>query len=260
MVDMSAEDFCAIAAVNDDGILADCLARSPDIVSGRLPLKTVRGVSSMAHAYNQGLDMAPGKIAILVHQDVYLPAGWLDHAVAILNALTLDHPDWMVAGPYGVRDTGEHIGRVWDVNLRTELGATGFPATPVGSLDELLLILRREPEFRFDPALPHFHLYGTDLVQSARAMGRGAFAVELPVVHNNRPWDSLGGGYRLAYRYVRHKWRDRLPIHTTICPISRNPLPLWRAQWGRRHVTSRGEGVLADSVDVARAADYERRS
>lgn len=257
MADLSPEDFCAIVAVNDDAILAQCLARSPDIVSGRLPLKIVRGASSMAKAYNEGLDTAPGKIALLVHQDVYLPAGWLDRAIMTLDALTRDRPDWMVAGPYGVRDAGTHIGRVWDVNLGRELGETGFAPAPVGSLDELLLILRREPDFRFDPDLPHFHLYGTDLVQSAKAMGRGAYAIELPVVHNNRPWDSLGGGYLLAYRYAQRKWRKRLPIHTTVCQISRNPLPLWRAQWRRRHVTSRGKGLLADAVEVARAAGYE---
>lgn len=258
MGDLTAGDISAIATVNNDEILAQCLARSPDIASGRLGLRVIRGATSMAAAYNEGLDTTSGQIALLVHQDVYLPAGWLDRAITTLNDLTRNYPEWMVAGPYGVRETGAHIGRVWDVNLRRELGESGFAPTPVGSLDELMLILRREPEFRFDTNLPHFHMYGTDLVQSARSMGRGAYAVELPLVHNNRPWDSLGGGYLLAYRYIRSKWRANLPIHTTVCRITHNPLPLWRARWRRRHVVSRGEGLLADSVEVARAAGYER--
>jgi hypothetical protein len=95
----------------------------------------------------------------------------------------------------GVQKDSVHAGRIWDVTMGMELGHAQFPPTRVESLDELLLIVKREPWFRFDPQLPHFHLYGTDLVQTAWAAGRSAFAVELPVVHNNRPYTSLGSGY-----------------------------------------------------------------
>lgn len=253
----SAEDFCAIAAVNDRVILSQCLGRSPDIVEGRLPLTVVRDAPSMAKAYNQGLSLTNHCVCVLVHQDVYLPDGWLDQAVSQLNALSGLHPSWKVAGPYGVRDNGEHIGCVWDANLARELGKVGFAPTSVGSLDELLLILRRDDDFAFDENLPHFHLYGTDLVQTALAAGRGAFAIELPVVHNNRPWDSLGGGYLDAYRFARKKWRNRLPIHTTVCALSRNPLPLLRARFRRRHVSSREPSIVHDAKELARLAGYE---
>ena len=48
-------DFALVAAVNDDAILASCLAASPDVRSGRLPLIAIRGASDMAQAYNEGL-------------------------------------------------------------------------------------------------------------------------------------------------------------------------------------------------------------
>ena len=88
-------------------------------------------------------------------------------------------------------------------------------------------------------------------------MGRTAWVIDLPVVHNNRPIASLGGGYLSAYRYARRKWRGRLPIPTTICALSHNPIPLLRARWRRRHVRVRPDALGADSVEIARAAGYE---
>lgn len=253
----SPDDFVVIAAVNDTAILRSCLLRSPDVAAGRLPVVTVEGARSMPLAYNDGLARTDRTVCVFAHQDVYFPEGWLGRTVAALNALTALDPAWEVAGPYGVRPDGHHVGRVWDVTMDCELGAAGFAPTPVGSLDELVLIVRRDAGFRFDPALPHFHLYGTDLVQSALVRGRGAYAVELPVVHNNRPIASLRGGYELAYRYTRRKWRARLPIHTSVCTLTWNPFSLWRAQWRRRGVKARPDGLLADSVQIARRAGYE---
>lgn len=254
---LSPEDFCVISAVNNEQVLAACLASSPDIANGTLPLTTVRNASSMANAYNEGLARTSRPICLLAHQDVYLPEGFLGRAIERLQALEKSHPDWMVAGPYGVRKDGRHVGRVWDVNMGRELGGSGFPPTAIESLDELLLVLKRQPGFEFDRQLPHFHFYGTDLVQTAWAMGKSAWAVELPVVHNNQPWSSLGGGYVEGYRYARRKWRHRLPLFTTICELSYNPIPLWRARWRRRHAPKRSDVLLADSAAVAAQAGYE---
>lgn len=256
-VEYCADDFCAIAAVNDDETLSECLARSPDIASGRLPLTLIKDAPSMAKAYNQGLAKTDREICVFVHQDVYLPDGWLERACNALNELTNDRPGWMVVGPYGVRENGEHVGRVWDANMERELGFAGFSPTQVGSLDELLLVLRRPDGFWFDDALPHFHLYGTDLAQTAKKLGRGVYALEMPVIHNNRPWDSLAGGYLEAYRYARHKWRDQLPIPMTVCTLTRNPLHLLRARWRRRHVKHRGGRPLRDARKIAQQAGYE---
>lgn len=254
---ISADDFVIISAVNDTGILQSCVMRSPDVAARRLPVVVIEGARAMTLAYNEGLGRTDRTICVFAHQDIYFPHGWLDRAVARLNALTALDPTWQVAGPYGVDVGGRHVGRVWDVTMEQELGAIGFAPTPVGSLDELVLIVRRDADFRFDPDLPHFHLYGTDLVQSALARGRGAYAVELPVVHNNRPIASLRGGYELAYRYTRRKWRARLPIHTSICTLTWNPFSLWRAQWRRRGTKARPDALLADAVEVAHRAGYE---
>lgn len=253
-------DFALIAAVNDDAILGQCLARSPDVVSGRLKLVAIRGASNMAEAYNAGMTQAGGRLAIFAHQDVYLPKGWLDLAAARLVELETAFPEWQVAGPYGVRADGQHAGRVWDAGLERELGVAGFGKAPVVSLDELLLVLRREDAVLFDPDLPHFHLYGTDIVQSCLARGRGAYAVEMPVVHNSQRVASLSGGYTLAYRYARDKWRSNLPIPTTVCKLSNSPLPLMRAKWRLRRAPARTGALAHDAVELAIKAGYETAS
>lgn len=251
------DDFCVIAAIDNDIIFDACLARSPDVVEGGLQVIEVRNAKTMATAYNQALEKTDARIALLAHQDVYLPRDWLDRAVEALNQLTDDHPEWMVCGPYGVKPNGEHLGRVWDTILGMEFCAKDFAPEEIGSLDELLIILRRETGLRFDEKLPHFHLYGTDIVQMAKAAGGSAFAIELPVIHNNRPIASLGGGYMDAYRYTRRKWRHRLPIWTTVSAISYFPVSLWRAQWRRRKIKDRGAYLHGDVIEIARQLGYE---
>lgn len=257
LTQIDARDFCAIAAVNEPAILEACLARSPDISSGRLELNVQLNAHSATQAYNRGFEQTQARFCIFVHQDVYLPAGWLDKAIARIEQLTREHPDWVVAGPYGIRPGGDAVGRVWDVNLRCELGHPGFPATAVGSLDELLLICRRASGYRFDENLRPFHMYGVDIVQSALAMGGSAWAIEVPVVHNNRPTTTLRGGYAEAYMYMRRKWRRNLPIHTTVATISAVPISLWRRQWGVFKARGKRQALLADSVRTAQKAKYE---
>ncbi len=251
------QDFCVVAAVNSEAILKACLARSPDIAEEDLRLIVIRDATSMATAYNSALGRTRARIVLLAHQDTYLPRGWLDRAIAGLNALTADHPRWMVCGPYGVQKGGRHIGRLWDTALGQEICAQGFNPAPVDSLDELLIILRRESGIRFDEGLPDFHLYGTDIVQIAKENGGSAFAIELPVVHNNRPIVTLRGGYLDAYRYMRRKWRQKLPIWTTVAALSYFPLSLWRAQWRRRKIKDRGPELHTDAVKIAKQLGYE---
>ena len=250
-------DITLFTAVNARNILEECLMNSPDIRSGALNPLLLEDYPSASIAYSEAISKSPTEISIFVHQDIYLPAGWLDGFLSQINDLNLSHPDWAVAGVYGVCPSGQHVGRLWDVTLGRELGAPGFPPTQVESLDEVLLAVRRTPGLDFDKALPRFHLYGTDIVQSARSLGRGAFAVEAPIVHNNRPIGSLAGDYAEAYRFARRKWRGRLPISTTICRLTYNPFSLWRAQWRRRRAGERPDGLLADARVVAAVAGYE---
>jgi hypothetical protein len=251
-------DFSIAAAVNDERILAECLARSPDIASGTLKLNLYRGYQSAARALNNAIDDASGDILILVHQDVYLPKGWLARLIEEINTLEVTFPTWSVVGAFGKTISGNEVGRVWSSGLRRELGNGGFTPTQVASLDELLLVIRRSSGLRFDEMLPSFHLYGTDIVLEGNKKGLQAFAVDVPVVHHDRPVASLRGGYAQAYYYMRQKWNADLPIPTLICDIARLPFPLWRAQFRRWKTHWKGtQKFEGDPVNIAKLLEYE---
>ena len=131
----------------------------------------------------------------------------------------------------------------------------------MSSVDELVIILRRKSGLRFDEKLPGFHLYGADIVQTALARRLGAYVIDAPVVHNDKRVKDLGREYGNAYRYLQRKWRERLPIPTTIAPITRWGVPLWRVRmrdWVmRRRKGVRYDELLPDPVDIARRLGYE---
>lgn len=213
-------DWCCIAAVNDDGVLAQNLAASPDIVARPERLVVLRGQPSASAAYNAGLDRTRARIVVFAHQDVYLPGGWADRLAAQVARLDAEAPGWAVAGVTGVRAAGGIVSAtVWSSGLGQALGrALGAPV-PAVSVDEVLIVLDRHAGLRFDPVLPSFHLYGTDIALAARAAGRGVYVVDLPVVHNSRPVVSLGGGYTRAYRYMMRKWYRGWAIPTTVATL-----------------------------------------
>lgn len=253
----TAKDISLFSAVNSRDILQNCLLKSPAIVAGLLSPRILEDYPSASIAYAEAIAECQTDIAVFVHQDIYLPGSWLDRFLAQINDLTADHPDWAVVGAYGVCADGRHVGRVWDVTIGRELGGPGFPATRVESLDEVLIAVRRTPGLDFDPALPRFHLYGTDIVQTARSLGRTSFVVEAPIVHHNRPIASLRGAYAEAYHYTRRKWRHRLPITTTICRLTSNPISLWKAQYRRVKALALPKPSSADPSAVSRMAGYE---
>ena len=96
----------------------------------------------------------------------------------------------------------------------------------VVSLDEIVLIVRRASGVNFDPALPSFHLYGTDIVLEARKLGMKSYVVDLPVIHNAKPVVRLDRSYISAYNFMVRKWKPLLPWPTVIVELSRNPLIL----------------------------------
>ena len=129
------------------------------------------------------------------------------------------------------------------------------------SVDELVIVLRRASGCAFDPNLPDFHLYGTDIVQTARRNGKSGYVAHIPVIHNSRPVTSLGGGYATAYKYMRRKWRHNLPIKTPVVPISGSRIPLLRARartlLRRRKMGARSVVPNSDPKIIAKHLSFE---
>lgn len=216
--------FAAAAAVNDHAVLHQCLSASPDIASGALTLRTYEGFRSAAAAYNRALEESEAEILILVHQDVYLPSGYLARLDAELRRLDEIAPDWAVAGVVGADKDNVLHGRVWSTGVGNIIGGEGRLPAQVETLDEMILLIRTSTGLRFDEGLPGFHLYAADIIQIATAAGFTTWVVDAPAVHHSRPVINLGGGYKKAWYYLRRKWCDRLPIPNLVCPITPSPL------------------------------------
>jgi hypothetical protein len=248
------------AAVNDDEVLHSNLHASPLPWDTEIPLVTERGCSCAGQAYNRALDRSDAEIVIFAHQDVYLPKGWCGKLRAAVEALETRGETWAILGIVGIDRRGVLVGRSWSNGLHQEIDRRRLALTSVQSVDELVIVLRRASGLRFDGELPGFHLYGTDIVQSAIAAGLGAYVFDGPVVHNSLPVSRLDGSYRRAYRYMQRKWTSRLPIETTVVPLTRSGWALfnWRARnWIRGSRRLQVTRRCASPARMAQELGYE---
>jgi hypothetical protein len=249
---MTERSFDVVAAVNDVAILERNLGASPAITSGMASLQVEFDAPCSSVAYNHGLDVTSAAVVVFAHQDVYLPASWPQRLEKAIEQVEKIEPEWAVLGPIGIAVGGKTAGRAWCAANRGLVGEAIQAPVPVQSLDEIVLVVRRGSRLRFDESLPSFHLYGTDIVQQARSAGFGAFAVDIPVVHNSKPVTTLAGGYVAGWRYLRRKWRAQLPIATTITSIDSLGLKLVREQfWLWRSRKSRMESAFSRDEDPA---------
>lgn len=255
------QSFAIAAAVNSEDILAQCLARSPDIRSGALTLRVYRNQPSAAIAYNRAIDEAgAGVTLILAHQDVYLPSGWAKRLDYMLATLSRDHPDWMVAGLVGKTARLEFVGHVWSTGMDMELcGVKPLPCE-IECLDELLIVVRGTCGLRFDERLPGFHLYGLDIVQEAKRLGGEGYVIEAPAIHHDKAIPKLDKAYAKAWRYAKRKWGDRLPLPTLIVPLDNQPFRLLTGDIRLRRGIGGGRARIAPESDprqIARRLGWE---
>ncbi len=134
----------------------------------------------------------------------------------------------------------ERIGSVVD---RGRILSEG-PALPaaVATLDELVLIVRRDIPLRFDPELG-FHLYGADICLQARQRGLAVVALGAPCQHHSRSI-GLPEAFFASARVFARKWAHRLPIATPCVVFDRE---------GRVHVLGNADsrsGSLARAEGV----------
>lgn len=216
-----------VAAVNDEVTLSNNLAVSPLVRQGEAKLHIEKKHPSASSAYLAGLHKCTADIIVFAHQDVYIPAGWGSLLKQAINQLEDNGQEWAVLGVFGIDQKQQYHGRVWSSGLNQELCYPIATPQPIESIDELLIVLNRRSGITFDADLPSFHLYGTDIVQTALQQKKGAFAFHGPVIHNSNPVLQLDKSYRRAYRFMSKKWAHNLPIQTCIVPITKNGGPLY---------------------------------
>jgi hypothetical protein len=241
--------------VNREDILAQCLAASPDVVSGALGLTTYRGWSRFGPLGNHALAEADATWLVIVHQDVYLPSGFAARLNTALDWLEAHDPAASILGVGGVGLDGALAGRSWSSGLGRVIGDAEDLPREVQSLDEMLIIVRTGAGLRFDEEMHGFHLYATDLVLTARAQGQTAWVADLPTIHHSHAVVQLGGDFRTAWLYLRAKWRAQLPLPNLVCTVTARIWPLLERDL-RVRVRMRGArfrpAPQGDPADIAR--------
>ncbi len=217
---MNAHAFALVAAVNCRKTLENNLLASPGL-KGSVELLIKEGFASASAAYNSAIDDAVADILIFVHQDIYLPAGWLERVDQSIRTLDAAGVRWGVLGCFGSRkDAFGGLGRVYTNGLGLHGNPIAAPE-PVETLDEIVLILRRSSGLRFDPDLPHFHLYGVDICLSARHAGLTNHAIPAFCVHNTNQLLELPSQFYDCYRHIKRKWVHDLPIAASCMTLTR---------------------------------------
>ena len=186
----------------------------------------VKNCPSAADGLNRGLERARHEWVVCVHQDVVLPEGWDRCLAQQLREAERRFGPIGVAGVYGVgevippRQPGGPFAAArtgWVVDRgRTLRDGPELPAR-VATLDELLLVVRRDAGLRFDPALG-FHLYGADLCLQARERGLAVVALGALCQHNSRSVGLPEAFFQSADVFAR-KWKHRLPVATPCAVI-----------------------------------------
>jgi hypothetical protein len=143
-------------------------------------------------------------------------------------------------GPAAPPLAAGRIGWVYDRGRLLSEGP-GLPAR-VSTLDELLLVLRRDTPLRFDAALG-FHLYGADLCLQARERGLAVVALGAPCHHNSRS-TGLPEAFLSSARVFARKWAHRLPVATPCVVFDRS---------GQAYLL---DHAPADGTPVARAVGW----
>ena len=216
-----------VAAVNNRETLKENLLASPCLQQPNSHQILIQErYASAAKAYNDAIDRSRNDLIVFVHQDIILPESWTSDLERALDRLERDDPSWGVIGCYGetLHDGGR--GYIYSSGLDI-LGKPFDRPERVQTLDEIVLIIRRSSDLRFDESLPYFHMYGTDICMTAEQAGRKNYAISAFCIHNTQPTLTLGHDFYACYWHVRRKWGKYLPIQTSCVRITRSNGPMY---------------------------------
>jgi len=240
-----------VVAVNSREVLEANLLASPCLLGAHAHQVILQeGFSSAAQAYNHALNNCTNNIVVFVHQDVFLPGNWLSELSASLDFLAKNDAGWGVLGCWGHTQQGPGVGYVYTSGHGVDGQAFEHPM-PVQTLDEIVLIVRKSSNLRFDDHLPDFHFYGTDICMAAASKGQKCYAIPAFCVHNARWYRSYPKEFYRCYKHVKNAWKKFLPIQTSCIRISK----LDRDYYRRRLREALRQLVAQDSQRGARLAD-----
>ena len=204
------------------------------------------------------LNEGRGQYIIMAHLDSS-PGVTKDKMLKLLRSLEACDPKWAIVGNAGVDQLGKGIlAHGFQMpRLSEKKGAKRFQL--VHALDENLLIVKAEARLSLSYDLGGFHLYGLDLCDVARRLGRTCYVAPMPWYHGSH--GTLNTAFYQKVSEFESKMRNyrRSKIWATNCTIitvSRSPLlRAWaraRACWLLRKNEHHTEGERRDLWKVAK--------
>ena len=155
-------------------------------------------------AITEAVRTAQAPYVVFCHQDLLFGEGPNALLTRIEELNTLD-PRWAIIGNTGYTPRFD-LAVCLDDPTGSQL-SDNLPARVV-TLDENLLVIRRDAGVGCSPEMSGFHLYATDLCLNAYMRGRSAYVVEFRVDHLTGALDYTGL-HDLAGRF-RRVWRRRI--------------------------------------------------
>lgn len=213
-----------VAATNARQLESNLLS-SPILQNARHEIVPVVGTSSAAEALHTGLSQSARKnnLVVMVHEDVYLPAGWDDRLISGIAEAERKFGPVGVAGVFGVtRSQSGSFERVGKIVDRNTLLVTGhqLPISAI-SLDEVVLAfpVQNGSIVGIDDSLG-FHMYGSESCLAAWEADQVAVVVDAPCFHNSEAGGELGEDFQQSAFAFAAKRLDAFPYATTCVEFS----------------------------------------
>jgi hypothetical protein len=213
------ERWTFVVPVNNQGAYETNFLASPALQGVQHDVIVQQGFASAATAYNCAIEEAGTDLIVFLHQDVYLPGGWIDKAGAAIAWLENRNLAWGVLGCWGAKEDGSVSGHMYSTGLGV-LGAPAEEPARVQTLDEAVLILRKSSGVRFDERISGFHFYGAAVCMAAQEMAKASYAISAFCIHNTRQLTTLPPEFYGCYRQFKRAWRHRLPVQTSCIRVT----------------------------------------
>jgi hypothetical protein len=199
--------FSIVCCTHNLQILNENLLRSPNIKDHQLIIS--EHSKCITKTYNESASKADNEIVIFVHHDVYLPEDFFKELKENLNEI---EDDWGVIGVAGKTINGNDAGFVCD---RGNIFGEKKGPIEVQTLDELLLIKKKD-YIQFDEKIPSIHhLFGTDICLQYNELGKKNYAISAFCKHNSMYNNKIPESWYRSEEYIKKKWSKLLPIETT---------------------------------------------
>lgn len=172
-------------ALSNDYLLFNRVMMSSALPNGTNILSAK--ANSATSGFNGLLEKAEGyDIAVLSHQDIYYPEGWVEK---FNSQIDLIPDDWLVVSGFGIGLDGKHVGRIYDRRLKSPMKTPDELPKQVMNIDGCQFALNLKHGFRFEE-MEGWDLYDVYLGLRAKQMGLKVWVIDAPVEHfATRSWN-----------------------------------------------------------------------